>query len=1257
MDGPVFTHPTIARLTSADWPPDGTQAVADASFEVRPWTAELLLDFLEAPCRALVLMGHHPKALYLGYRPEWPDHLLRVDLIDLTVSVVTPTPSIQAAWPPHTTCAALVEFEPREHQGVVYALPPLESPDPQWLMTEELLFLWTEDLLVLAPEPWAFLEYPVTAFVATAVEACADRYALGELSAWAEEPPLEADRPGLLWLFDPARWYPDYPPEDFGPAVRVLQQIGRDVLPDPDLTERDDLVGFLDGQLWGTQPAARAFEWTSTPALADARAERFLDAVADGGAADEFTALDDTASDALRSIAWFDALALLVEKAVLAPPGLPQSWVVAVGDGSGEVVEPLLASFVGETTIQLELWGEEFATLVRTPPPGSVSSPPVQELFAWEYVPADEEGGTRVLVAAAPGGEVRPAAGSDLAELVLVRLPDVDLVPDLGEQIDPSMLGAAWAREVDQPEYAEFGDPETPPMLALVPRPDGVEFQYFASTTDGSEPIWTSRLTFADMHSGDVGYTFSTDPMVETHRVAAYSAAEHEEECVVSWIRIWVSGEVTIAERATTDAMRTYVRVEYVQVDSPYRLPAWGHPLMTTERGWRSLVTLIPRDVIGARPLDARASTPPGWDDDEANRLGAVQRSPDTSDHIWTTVDWLLTLVDVLVGFVPVVGDVLDIIEFANACGTGKDRWGRPVSGLDLFIMGGCAVLPVVTTGFVRGVGRGSLGLFGGGPEDLLLAPWRGLDDVTEGQAELLSRSRHGWDGLDDASKTALIKMFGELPELAGKALEGELFRIGDILSGNNKAFRIPELQHVYAAWRAAGEAAGTAVSELTPTKFLRATDPTDATKPLLGGRRRAILEALLGPDYWKLADLAGRTRIQKGANWGRLAGFVFRAGAQTVESLATDLLAGNAMRDALSQIARDSASRWIDEIEPFVRGLTPEQLAEVIGRRPKTVADVVELLGEGMQLFDEAVLRSGAAWPDVHAVEGIYSFFKDVVTRSGWEHGSMFEVRGLGALITEGLQGLADEIVDAVDGTISLTSQGLRLQLPMLDNKLGPDIAHYLVDGAGKIVADVFQAKSWKAFERLSGEGAVQETFRQFLSDMIRFNKQGWQVAGPGTKELTAGFSGRYGFLFDFDRLWEAGDLGWEVLGRLAGASTSEINTLRRADNSYGAFVELARRANEFQAEAIGAFWRKLGDDDSLRALLDGVTDEAMQGKTALLAAVRKSGDAYKTASLDTLDVATVRQALGLTLDSLSEAPEVAVGFRFASDVHEGLI
>ena len=58
--------------------------------------------------------------------------------------------------------------------------------------------------------------------------------------------------------------------------------------------------------------------------------------------------------------------------------------------------------------------------------------------------------------------------------------------------------------------------------------------------------------------------------------------------------------------------------------------------------------------------------------------------------------------IDIGVGFIPVVGDAVDVVELGYALTTGKDKWGDPVSGWQLVLMAGCTAVPFVGNGWAK---------------------------------------------------------------------------------------------------------------------------------------------------------------------------------------------------------------------------------------------------------------------------------------------------------------------------------------------------------------------------------------------------------------------------------------------------------------------------------------------------------------------------------------------------------------------------
>lgn len=59
--------------------------------------------------------------------------------------------------------------------------------------------------------------------------------------------------------------------------------------------------------------------------------------------------------------------------------------------------------------------------------------------------------------------------------------------------------------------------------------------------------------------------------------------------------------------------------------------------------------------------------------------------------------------IDMVIGSIPVIGDLIEIGEFFYALGTGKDKYGDDVTKSQLAIMGVAAFVPIVSSGMLRG--------------------------------------------------------------------------------------------------------------------------------------------------------------------------------------------------------------------------------------------------------------------------------------------------------------------------------------------------------------------------------------------------------------------------------------------------------------------------------------------------------------------------------------------------------------------------
>ena len=73
--------------------------------------------------------------------------------------------------------------------------------------------------------------------------------------------------------------------------------------------------------------------------------------------------------------------------------------------------------------------------------------------------------------------------------------------------------------------------------------------------------------------------------------------------------------------------------------------------------------------------------------------------------HEYAVDDLLFLLIDLSLGMVPIVGDVADLVEFTYAFLSGRDRWGRPVTNFDLYLMAVGVAIPLISSTALRSGG------------------------------------------------------------------------------------------------------------------------------------------------------------------------------------------------------------------------------------------------------------------------------------------------------------------------------------------------------------------------------------------------------------------------------------------------------------------------------------------------------------------------------------------------------------------------
>lgn len=204
------------------------------------------------------------------------------------------------------------------------------------------------------------------------------------------------------------------------------------------------------------------------------------------------------------------------------------------------------------------------------------------------------------------------------------------------------------------------------------------------------------------------------------------------------------------------------------------------------------------------------------------------------------------TLFDLVVGFIPITGDAVDIAELVYGVVTGEDKWGNPLGQGDLALLGLAAVLPFVSGPAVRAM-RGLVQRFA-----------EHADEATE----LMQRVQQAGLSAEDLGVIrrfeAMIKAGRRPPsELWNQALvilqriPGPRPTIDVLLNADRTGFAHTELQAAYQRYTDRVSRQNRGLERLgqkpQPTR-----PPAEWASAVTRGRPRELFVTLLGPDYAK---------------------------------------------------------------------------------------------------------------------------------------------------------------------------------------------------------------------------------------------------------------------------------------------------------------------------------------------------------------------------------------------------------------------
>lgn len=802
---------------------------------------------------------------------------------------------------------------------------------------------------------------------------------------------------------------------------------------------------------------------------------------------------------------WLDVLMDLAEMSVLAPAGYPADLVGVSGQAAEvstlDVVRPMYYPADGKARerVVLEVKGLPAVTVTAT----RFCEVSLLQAFTWDFLEASPPDRLlKLLVVAGPGVEVTPGVERGLGwDLEVIRVWDYTAVPPRGARVQPELILAPYPLmwEPTTPDSTRY--PNGLPMygLQVLPLPQGVALEYPIPTREGDTPSWRMTAT-APEGSGRsriaFDITFGHGELATDHEAMDPPPA-YLDEPSAAVVSLWVSSNVAVrleflrGEHSPAPAGF----FEVWKIVDPARIPLQGECL--------PYPGIIRQATLGP-PLPVPVELP-----EEATPL---EFPDDERDDSYT--DLLRFMMDCGIGFIPIVGDLVDVVELTVSLYTGKDKWGRPMTRFEQAAMAACLLVPGVSNGAVKMFVRGADKVTGTGLGYALELSRRQnqplLDFVGALRAGLPADIQRDLDRLVGTLPAASLPRTGNqrqkfLDELRdgitrnldaaqrlGEAVsldltaDAPMFLLVDLLTDAapgtlfGRQFWLPALQEPFRRWCRAQR------------RFPDENSVRDWVVRSTGARgvQRATLQALLGPDVLNAVILQGarpaNRPVRLASPWECLGTMFFRgAGALGAASYAraglevvtvqlrrlvrevADLAAQGAARitsdGRLLDFDPQRMAFLADRVETLLRNLSPAEplrpttavLERLLlgGNRRIDPADFAEVLLHGMDRID--VLLSA-----MRQFTGVQSLTIDAFLRfTGRE--SVFKDLLTGASPQHAslfeVQVAAEEYVRRARAGDPVPENGFIMQADYADGEKGPDLVR-IFDNQMQIV----ESKSW---------------------------------------------------------------------------------------------------------------------------------------------------------------------------------------------------
>lgn len=970
---------------------------------------------------------------------------------------------------------------------------------------------------------------------------------------------------GLLWLLDPVFWRPDLElgERTASRAARDVEKIGDNIL--VAVCQNPDVGGPFAVALTGVTPPPVVQETVYRDtwhflAFALGAVGVFNGMVANNQAHQFFpqlgiwlrergqeSLLPEATIDELRHAPWFEVLVTLVERGVLTPTGILGSTVVNPED-------PVVVRRTGANTVELSVWGRPAIVVTQVfdaagnlvpaepddadGPDDDVSFPPLVG-FTWDYlIHRDRTVAPPTLyLIAAPGFGINIPADLDPDgwTYTIIRMPDVNHVLEWGVAVDPAQLMAPQVlspAENVPDQSVDSGRLSVMPGVQVTPRPEGVNLHYPVSDLgeDSASLVVEITLSGSALRSGAERYAYDVFYYVDTRN-------SHQ---VLPYISVWATPGVTVRVRhrgLPGDEVTCHVWRTPRLSD----IPPFGQPLpfrpddipnyFAFAIGWEYLRSW--------RELD--------W---PANRGLIRDLEVDTNELPW----WVTFFADFVVGMIPLVGDVVDFAELAYAMSTGTDRWGRPVSNLDICLMTFGTLVPFVSSDLARGMGRSISGLTVGGGADVLLARLLGMNQLRTVDVVREVSKAMTWRTLSPRQRAAVIQEIRLLLQQGaaqlGPKLRGEFLDEVDVMNeaGNNLSVRT--LVWYFTQWQARETAANR---------------PSDLGTYLAGrgvrGPARVVLQALCGNERVGQQGLRARrparalTSHPSGAHlvqrpvpaqpylvqrmdqtWIAVRQLEVRSATVHPRILLGSTTLGPAeiiirppgdyesrFRALLTSLSTKPNAQAISptEMAPIVRALVgeksfyPDELAELWSVYTHVLEH--DLRVHGIDL-DVVLPMEGSG----RVLAGIDTYYQSMLTGAGNELSTRAEGRTIGTILAGG-------------HPPDMMRWGLPLPLVGRAHVLGPgpDIPLYRRNTVNQFTVDFAEVKSCGRLDRLitdrpwrnkkTGRWYLPELLRQTWSTLERVKLSGYQVTGPPGTNAMAGVTGKFFYYIDGERAFNA--------------------------------------------------------------------------------------------------------------------------------------